>query len=97
MRPHSCLACHSPNNGNEMNPLLILNYPNQALTLRHETVLQLKQKLMPPPAGIVDDSERQKLVKLAESFAELGDKALAYEGERSVTAENISKPSKSDT
>lgn len=90
MREHSCNICHSPHNANEMNPLLLLNYPNQALTLRHETLRQIKEKLMPPPNGIPDDAERLKMVKLAEAFAKIGDQALAYEGEKSASA----KPSK---
>ncbi|MBE9179142.1 hypothetical protein IQ268_11280 [Oculatella sp. LEGE 06141] len=81
MRDHSCEVCHSPSNANEMNPLLILNYPNQALTLRHETVRQIQENLMPPPNGIPDEAERQRLVTLAEAFAKAGDEALAYEGE----------------
>ena len=87
MRQHSCNVCHSPHNANEMNPLLLLNYPNQALTLRHETLRQIKEKLMPPPNGIQDEAELQKVVKLAEAFAKVGDQALAYEGEKSVKAE----------
>ncbi len=89
MRQHSCDICHSPHNANEMNPLLILNYPNQALTLRHETLRQIKEKLMPPPNGIQDEAELGKIVKLAGEFAKVGDQALAYEGEKSVKAEKI--------
>ncbi len=84
MRPHSCLACHSPNNATKMNPLLILNYPNQALTLRHETVREIAEKLMPPEGGIVNDQDRERLVKLAADFAKIGDQALAYEGEQVI-------------
>jgi hypothetical protein len=84
MRPYSCLACHSPNNATKMNPLLILNYPNQALTLRHETVRQIAEKLMPPEGGIVNDQERARLVKLAADFARIGDEALVYEGEQVI-------------
>ncbi|MDF5733290.1 MAG: hypothetical protein PUP92_36230, partial [Rhizonema sp. PD38] len=39
-------------------------------------------KLMPPPTGIFDDQERQKLIELAKAFAQAGDLALAYEGEK---------------
>jgi len=85
MRQHACMVCHSPDNSNEMKQLLLLNYPNQALASRHENVTEIKNKLMPPPAGIPDDKERQKLLELAKAFAEAGDKALAYEGEE-VTA-----------
>jgi len=82
LREHSCVACHAPDNSAKQNPILMLNYPNQALTLRHETVRQIQEKLMPPPNGITNEQERQQLVKLAQTFAEAGDKALAYEGEK---------------
>ncbi|UBF24701.1 hypothetical protein K9N68_23950 [Kovacikia minuta CCNUW1] len=85
-------VCHSPHNANEMNPLVLLNYPNQALTLRHETVRQIKENLMPPPNGIPNPAERQKVIKLAEAFAKAGDQALAFEGEKSAQAA-ISKSS----
>lgn len=90
MRQHSCMVCHSPDNSNEMKQLLLLNYPNQALTLRHENVSQIEDMLMPPPAGIADDEERQKLLELAKAFAEAGDEALAYEGEQTITAADTS-------
>ena len=82
LRENACLVCHKPDNASKQNPLLILSYPNQALTLRHETVRQIEEKRMPPPSGIFDDNERQKLLELAKAFAEAGDKALAYEGEK---------------
>jgi hypothetical protein len=82
MREHSCTVCHNPSNTQEMNPLLLLNYPNQALSLRHETLARIKSKTMPPPKGITDDQELNLMIKLASEFAEVGDKALAYEGEK---------------
>jgi hypothetical protein len=82
MREHSCTVCHSPSNTQEMNPLLLLNYPNQALALRHETLARIKSKTMPPPKGITDDKELSTMIKLAYEFAQVGDKALAYEGEK---------------
>lgn len=81
MRKQQCALCHSPNNASEMNPLRLLNYPNQALTERHTVVGQLEQNAMPPGGGIVNARERQALLKLARRFAEAGDKALAFEGE----------------
>lgn len=81
MRGHTCLVCHSPDNANRIPQLLLLNYPNQALTLRHETLRQIKEKLMPPPNGIEDEAERAKITALADKFAKLGDQAFAYEGE----------------
>ncbi|MBN3938409.1 MAG: hypothetical protein V7L21_15920 [Nostoc sp.] len=82
LRQHACIVCHSPDNAAKQNPLLMLSYPNQALSLRHETVRQIKEKRMPPPAGIVNEQERQKLLELAQAFAQAGDQALAYEGEK---------------
>jgi hypothetical protein len=82
MREHSCTVCHNPSNTQEMNPLLLLNYPNQALALRHETVARIKSKTMPPPKGITDDKELNRMIELASTFAEVGDRALAYEGEK---------------
>jgi hypothetical protein len=79
MRQHSCLVCHSPSNANDSNPLLILSYPNQALTLRHETVSQIQKNVMPPPSGIADAEQKQKFFELAKAFAEVGDQAIAYE------------------
>jgi len=51
-------------------------------------VRQIKEKRMPPPAGIVDDQERQQLIQLAQAFAQAGDKALAYEGEKITSGKN---------
>ncbi|NET57084.1 MAG: hypothetical protein F6K47_13235 [Symploca sp. SIO2E6] len=92
MRPYACMVCHSPDNSNEMKELLLLNYPNQALALRHENVTQIEDKLMPPPAGIADDDERQKLIELAKAFAEAGDEALAYEGEQVTAGTSTNTP-----
>ena len=87
MRQHTCFVCHSPDNANEINPLLLLNYPNQALTLRHETLRQIEENLMPPPNGVKDPAEREKLIELARNFAKAGDEALTYEGEVVKTAQ----------
>jgi hypothetical protein len=80
-RPHNCTFCHSPSNPAQMNPLRLLNFPNQALTVRHQIVTQLEQNTMPPDEGIPDSTQRQKLLALARTFAEVGDQALDYEGE----------------
>ncbi|QLE41598.1 hypothetical protein FD723_15005 [Nostoc sp. C052] len=88
LRENACVVCHSPDNAAKQNPILILNYPNQALTLRHETVRQIKEKLMPPPDGIANDQERQQLIELAQRFAQAGDQALAYEGEKITSEKN---------
>jgi hypothetical protein len=81
MRTQQCGVCHSPNNAAGMNPLRLLNYPNQALTERHNVVRQLEQNAMPPGGGIVNARQRKALLDLAKRFSAAGDKALAFEGE----------------
>jgi hypothetical protein len=80
-RKHQCVTCHSPDNGGKMNPLRLLNYPNQSLTERHTLVQQLEQNRMPPNGGIEDEDDRKKLLALAREFAGVGDQALDYERE----------------
>jgi hypothetical protein len=80
-RQHNCTFCHSPSNPAGMNPLRLLNFPNQALTVRHQIVQQLEQNAMPPNEGIPNDAQRQKLLELARTFAAVADQALDYEGE----------------
>jgi hypothetical protein len=80
-RQYNCELCHSPDNVLQMNPLRLLNFPNQALTVRHRIVEQLEANKMPFPSGIADVAERQKLIALARDFAAVGDQALDYEGE----------------
>jgi len=91
MRPHNCNACHAPDNQGESDKLEFFVYPNQALTGRHDIVAQVMDNTMPPedntlhlPAGIVDDSERELLLKLARDFETAGDEALAWEGDKKV-------------
>ncbi|NES24456.1 MAG: hypothetical protein F6K41_37500, partial [Symploca sp. SIO3E6] len=57
----------------------------------HENVTQIADKLMPPPAGIADDEERENLLELAQAFAEAGDQALAYEGKQITATANGNK------
>jgi hypothetical protein len=80
-RQYNCAFCHSPSNPAQMNPLRLLNFPNQALTVRHQIVTQIEQNLMPLGEGIPDSAQRQKLLELARTYAEVGDQALDYEGE----------------
>jgi hypothetical protein len=88
MRAHQCQTCHSPDNKDHMNPLELFNYPNQALTARHDLVTELTENTMPPPnsmgipVSILDITQRDKLKILAETFAKTADEALAYEGEK---------------
>jgi hypothetical protein len=79
-RQYNCVICHSPANPPAMNPLRLLNLPNQALTERHVIVRVLQENRM-PPIGIEDDAQRRKLLALAEEFAATGDQALDYERE----------------
>jgi hypothetical protein len=80
-REQSCAVCHSPNNATQMNPLRLLNLPNQALTERHNIVTQIEQNTMPLDTGIPDEAVRKKLLELAKDFAAVGDQALDYDGE----------------
>lgn len=86
-REAACESCHNPSNPSKINPLEFFNYPNQALTGRHDIVEQLQQNRMPPasssdaPAGIENADYRQELLALARSFADLGDRALAFEAD----------------
>jgi hypothetical protein len=78
-----------------MYPLAILNYPNQALSARHSVVSVIENNTMPPPsvdakqvahpAGIVEEAEKEKLLKLAKAFAQAGDLALAFEKSKTGT------------
>ncbi len=79
-RQYNCTFCHSPSNPAQMNPLRLLNLPNQALTIRHQIVTQLEENKMPPPGHVLTSAQRQKLLKLARTFAAQGDRALEYEG-----------------
>jgi mono/diheme cytochrome c family protein len=79
-RQQSCVVCHSPANPAAMNPLRLLNLPNQALSVRHQIVAVLEDNRM-PPIGIEDNGERKKLLALAQEFAAIGDQALDYERE----------------
>lgn len=85
-REAACTSCHNPSNPSKINPLEFFNYPNQALTARHDLVTQLTANVMPPAsergsAGLTDDSYRDELLALAKEFAQAGDRALAYEAD----------------
>ncbi len=89
LRAHNCMVCHSPDNGPAMAQLELFSYPNQALTGRHRIVAQLRENLMPtqdPPRGftqgMADEAARAQLLELAKRFADLGDQAMAWDGER---------------
>ena len=78
-RPYFCTGCHNPGNPANVNPLVFFTHPSQALVARHDIVRRLQANTMPPNTGIADEKARQNLIVLAQRFAELGDKALAYE------------------
>ena len=93
-RKHTCTVCHNPSNPSMATPLGIMEFPNQALSIRHRIVRVMEANRMPPaavvgnrdkqefiPAGIADEAERQRYLKLARAFADAGDRALAYEGQ----------------
>ena len=66
----------------EHEPPDYLQPSNQALSARHGIVYALARNEMPPHQGISDASAREHLLKLAENFAQIGDRALAFEGQR---------------
>jgi len=89
-RAHECLSCHSPDNLARPSKLFMLNYPNQALSGRHELLKVLTDDTMPPldpngdpngdrKPGLHDERARTELLRLAEDFATAGDAALSYE------------------
>lgn len=87
MRQHRCDACHAPDNAGHSELLELLIYPNQALVARHDIIAQLADDIMPPdnalgiPSGIADHDARDRLMDLARTFADVGDQALAWEGQ----------------
>jgi hypothetical protein len=85
-RSSACVSCHDPSNRAKASPLELFSYPNQALSGRHDLVRELSENAMPPgtetaPSGIADPARREVLLGLARGFAELGDAALAFDGE----------------
>jgi hypothetical protein len=78
-RRYSCAACHNPANPAGMNPLVIFNLPNQALSARHEIVFQLSHNQLPPGRGISDDKAREEMLRLTQAVETIGDRALKYE------------------
>jgi hypothetical protein len=81
MRSQNCTSCHDPANSSMMHHLELLNYPNQALSGRHEVVRQLEGNAMPPGVGVADQITRLDLIRLARDFATAGDDALSFDGE----------------
>lgn len=79
-RDQTCTECHAPDNSDEMTPLILLTYPNQALGERHRLIDVLEANDMPPEEGVADP-HREEILALAREFARIGDDALAHEGE----------------
>jgi hypothetical protein len=83
----ACESCHNPSNPSKINPLEFFNYPNQALTGRHDIIEQLAKNRMPPAPGadaapgIENGEYRKELLELARTFADVGDRALAFEAD----------------
>ena len=86
LREHTCTGCHSPDNPVMMKHLDLLNYPNQSLSGRHRIVTMIEQNQMPPGVGIPDEVKRTLLLERARAFASVGDQALSFEGEASISA-----------
>ena len=80
-RENACLTCHAPDNISQMDQLVLLNYPNQALGSRHDLLKVFEARSMPPGGGL-DAEVLQTLSGLAQEFARLGDRALEYEAQR---------------
>lgn len=85
-REQQCIGCHAPDNRARATQLLLLNFPNQALSCRDDLVDILRHNAMPPAdtahgrgRGISDPGARRKLVQMAEDFAARADSALAIE------------------
>jgi hypothetical protein len=85
-RGNNCVSCHSPDNPAKASPLLLLDFPNQALVARHTLVETLRGNKMPPAdpkahkeAGVADSAVREQLIVLAEEFRRDADAALAFE------------------
>lgn len=79
-RDQACLTCHVPDNISQMDQLVLLNYPNQALGSRHELLKVFEENTMPPASGL-DAQALQEIASLARTFAEIGDRALMYEAQ----------------
>lgn len=91
-RGHNCVTCHSPDNPAKASPLLLLDFPNQALVARRTLVETLRGNKMPPAdsnahkeAGMADAAVREQLIVLAEEFRGDADAALAFERSHSGT------------
>jgi len=82
-RQNMCEVCHAPDNVSQMNPLVILNMPNQALSFRRDLLEVLEQNSMPPEIGL-DSETRSALIDLAQEFARVGDLALEFESDYST-------------
>lgn len=85
-RTNNCATCHEPDNRGKANPLVLLDFPNQALVARHTLVEVLRGNKMPPrdPAtghdsGLRNEEVRDRLLDLAERFESEADAALAFE------------------
>ena len=72
------IYCHAADNISQMDQLVLLNYPNQALGSRHDLLRVLQENSMPPGEPL-DSQQLQALTSLAQRFAQLGDQALDYE------------------
>jgi hypothetical protein len=81
-RQYNCSYCHSPTNPTNMNPLRLINLPNQALSIRHQIVTSLQDNKMPPGGHDWDREKQIKLIELAKQFAAIGDRALEHDGEQ---------------
>lgn len=89
LQTHKCFACHAPDNKSNADMLVMLRYPNQALSARHALAAVLREETMPPgdirrgvPEGIHDEKARQEMIKQADEFDKQAEAALKFETER---------------
>jgi hypothetical protein len=89
IRAQSCLKCHMPDNKHDVNVLVLLDYPNQALAARHSLAAILKENGMPPgdlrhgiEPGFNDEPARKALITLADDFEAKALEALYFESDK---------------
>lgn len=88
LQTHKCFTCHAPDNKANADMLVLLRYPNQALSARHALAAVLREETMPPgdirrgvPAGIHDEKARQEMIKQADEFDTQAEAALKFEAD----------------
>ena len=88
LRAQGCLACHSPDNKHQAPVLMLLGYPNQALTVHHALPAILRENAMPPGdlrhgklPGIANEPARREFIDLAQDFERVAEAAMLFESD----------------